>query len=73
MGYIEKNLDPGETLVYRTGCHWIVMLWPLVGGLVLGVAGFALFAGGWLATRNGARYYGAIVEGARFCSWLPLR
>ena len=64
MDYIEKNLGPGETLVYRTGCHWIVMLWPLVAGLVLGVAGFAFFAGGWLATRNGARYSGAMVEGA---------
>jgi uncharacterized membrane protein YdbT with pleckstrin-like domain len=64
MEYMEKNLGPGETLEYRTGCHWIVMLWPLVTGLVLGVAGFAFFAGGWLATRNGARYYGAMVEGA---------
>ncbi len=64
MSYIEKNLAPGETVVYRTGCHWIVMLWPLVAGLVLGFAGFALFAGGWLATRNGGSYYGAIVEGA---------
>ena len=64
MDYIEKNLGPGETLVYRTGCHWIVVFGPLVGGVVLGVAGFAFFAGGWLATRNGARYSGAMVEGA---------
>ncbi len=64
MGYIDKNLVPGETLVYKTGCHWIVVLWPLVGGVVLGVFGFALFAGGWLATRKGASYQGAIVEGA---------
>src|SRR5208337_4474612 len=64
MDYIEKNLVPGETLVYRTGCHWIVMLWPLLGGIILGGFGFALFAGGWLATRKGGSYQGAIVEGA---------
>jgi len=64
VGYIEKNLVPGETVVYRTGCHWIVMLWPLLGGIVLGGFGFAFFAGGWLATRKGASYQGAIVEGA---------
>jgi uncharacterized membrane protein YdbT with pleckstrin-like domain len=64
MGYVERNLIPGETLVYKTGCHWIVMFWPLLGGLILGFFGFAFFAGGWLATRNGGRYQGAIVEGA---------
>ncbi len=64
VSYIEKNLGPGENLVYRTGCHWIVMFWPSLGGIILGGFGFALFAGGWLATRNGASYQGAIVEGA---------
>lgn len=64
MGYVEKNLVPGETLAYRTGCHWIVMFWPLVGGAVLGFVGFAFFAGGWMATRNGGRYEGAMVWGA---------
>jgi uncharacterized membrane protein YdbT with pleckstrin-like domain len=64
VGYIERNLVPGETVLYRTGCHWIVMFWPLLGGLVLGFFGFALFAGGWLATRKGSSYQGVIVEGA---------
>lgn len=64
MGYLDKNLVPGETVVYKTGCHWIVMFWPLLGGLVLAFFGIALFAGGWLATRKGSSYQGAIVEGA---------
>jgi len=64
MGYIEKNLGPGESLVYRTGCHWVVTFWPVVGGAVLGFVGFAFFAGGWMATRNGGRYEGAMVWGA---------
>jgi len=64
MGYIERNLVPGETVLYRTGCHWIVMFWPFIGGLILAFFGFALFAGGLLATRKGASYQGAIVEGS---------
>lgn len=63
MGYIEKNLAPGETLAYKTGSHWIVMFWPLLAGLALGFFGFALFAGSWMATRNGGRYEGAMVWG----------
>lgn len=63
MGYVERNLAPGETLAYRTGCHWIVMLWPVVGGGLLGFVGFVFLTGGWLATRNGARYEGAMVWG----------
>lgn len=64
MGYIENNLAPGESLAYRTGCHWVVMFWPLVGGAVLGFVGFVFSASGWMATRNGGRYEGAMVWGA---------
>src|SRR5579872_1876388 len=64
MGYIDRNLGAGETLAYRTRCHWVVMFWPLVGGAVLGFVGLAFFAGGWMATRNGGRYEGAMVWGA---------
>jgi uncharacterized membrane protein YdbT with pleckstrin-like domain len=63
MGYIERNLVPGESLAYRTGCHWVVMFWPLVGGAVLGFVGFAIFTGGLTATRNGGRYERAMVWG----------
>ena len=64
MSYLEKNLVAGETVVYKTRCHWVVMFWPFVGGAVLGFVGFAFFAGGWMATRNGGRYEGAMVWGA---------
>lgn len=63
MSYIDKNLASGETLIYKTGCHWIVMFWPFLGGVVLGFFGFALFVGGLLATKRGSSYQGAIVEG----------
>lgn len=63
MSYIDKNLFPGEALIYKTRCHWIVMFWPIIGGAILGFAGFVFFAGGWMATRNGGRYEGAMVWG----------
>lgn len=35
MSYIEKNLVPGETVVYQTRLHWVVMLWHIVLSVVL--------------------------------------
>jgi uncharacterized membrane protein YdbT with pleckstrin-like domain len=41
MSYVEKNLLPGEQVVYRTGLHWVVLLAPI---LFLGLAAaFALW------------------------------
>lgn len=42
MGYVDRNLVPGETLLYLTRHHWLVLLGPLVGGLVLLTPGLAL-------------------------------
>jgi len=44
MSYVEKNLMPGETVVYRTRLHWIVIFWPIVLSIIFGVAGLALLA-----------------------------
>ena len=30
MSYIQSNLVPGETVMYQTRLHWIVMLWHIV-------------------------------------------
>jgi uncharacterized membrane protein YdbT with pleckstrin-like domain len=35
VSYIEKNLVPGETVVYKTRLHWVVMLWHIVLSLLL--------------------------------------
>ena len=35
MSYVEANLVPGETVVYQTRLHWIVMLGHLVAGCLL--------------------------------------
>jgi uncharacterized membrane protein YdbT with pleckstrin-like domain len=42
MGYVDRNLVPGETLLYRTRHHWCVLLGPAFGGLLLLVPGMAL-------------------------------
>jgi uncharacterized membrane protein YdbT with pleckstrin-like domain len=44
MGYVDRNLVPGETLLYRTRHHWLVLLGPLIGGSSLLVPGLALLA-----------------------------
>jgi hypothetical protein len=28
MGYIEKNLIPGEDIIYTSRLHWIIFFWP---------------------------------------------
>lgn len=43
MSYVESNLVPGETVVYQTRLHWIVMFGHLVVGcLLLGLPGVLL-------------------------------
>ena len=37
MSYVDKNLIPGESILYRTGLHWVVLVWPLLLAEVLGV------------------------------------
>lgn len=35
MSYVESNLVPGETIIYQTRLHWVVMVWHLLVGLLL--------------------------------------
>jgi acyl-coenzyme A synthetase/AMP-(fatty) acid ligase len=43
MSYAQSNLVPGETVIYETRLHWIVMLWHIVlGCLLLGLPGVLL-------------------------------
>jgi uncharacterized membrane protein YdbT with pleckstrin-like domain len=43
MSYIESNLVPGETVMYQTRLHWIVMLRHFVMGCLLVALAGALF------------------------------
>ena len=43
MSYVESNLVPGESVIYETRLHWIVMLWHIIlGCLLLGLPGVLL-------------------------------
>src|SRR6266581_3191897 len=44
MSYVERHLIAGETLIYLTRLHWIVLIWPVALGLLFGVSGFVLLA-----------------------------
>jgi uncharacterized membrane protein YdbT with pleckstrin-like domain len=43
MSYVEKHLIEGETIVYETRLHWIVLIVPILLGLLFGLAGVAMF------------------------------
>jgi uncharacterized membrane protein YdbT with pleckstrin-like domain len=46
MSYVDKNLVPGETVIYQTRLHWIVMLGHLIVGclLLVGLPGVLLLS-----------------------------
>ncbi len=37
MGYVDENLTAGEVVVHRTRLHSIVLFWPIVLGVLLGL------------------------------------
>jgi uncharacterized membrane protein YdbT with pleckstrin-like domain len=45
MAYIDKNLIPGEEVIYRTRLHWIVIFWHLLFAIIFALAGLFLIFG----------------------------
>ncbi len=43
MSYVESNLIPGETVLYKTGLHWVVLIGPILIGVIFGLPGLGLF------------------------------
>ena len=53
MSYVESNLVPGETVIYETRLHWLVMLWPIaLASLLPGLPGVLLLYYGTQRDRN---------------------
>ena len=44
MSYVEKSLVPGETLLYQTRHHWMVLLGPLLISALFAALGVACLA-----------------------------
>jgi len=63
MGYIEQNLVPGETVLYKTRLHWIVLVLPVLVGVLLGVLGLTFVVGGYMASGKDRSYGGMIFLG----------
>jgi len=54
MSYVDKNLIPGESALYRTGLHWIVLVWPIFLALLFGVPGLAILVISVVVRQNSA-------------------
>ena len=63
MGYIEKNLVPGEKVLYKTRLHWVVLLRPLLFGLILGVGGLASLTANYYTRVEGAEHQALLIGG----------
>jgi len=64
MSYIEQNLVPGETVLYKTRLHWIVLVRPLIMAVVLASMGLAFVVGGYEASGKDRSYGGMIFLGS---------
>ena len=42
MSYIEKHLIEGETVIYKTRLHWIMLVVPVLLGTLFGLSGLML-------------------------------
>lgn len=63
MGYIENNLVPGEEVIYKTGYHWIVILWSLLVSIILDAAGIAALIYGLTAAVKSSSTTSAVIGG----------
>jgi uncharacterized membrane protein YdbT with pleckstrin-like domain len=43
MSYVEKHLIDGETIIYETRLHWVVLFVPILLGVLFGATGVAMF------------------------------
>jgi len=43
MSYVEEHLIDGETIIYETRLHWVVLIVPILLGVLFGATGVAMF------------------------------
>ena len=53
MSYLDESLVPGETVLYRTGLHWSVLIGPLALGAILALAALAALVGSFRLPEDG--------------------
>jgi uncharacterized membrane protein YdbT with pleckstrin-like domain len=72
MSYIEQNLVPGETVLYKTRLHWIVLVRPVVVAALLGSVGLVFVIGGYEASGKDRSYGGMIFVGVLLLGAAPI-
>ena len=67
MSYVQKHLIEGETIVYETRLHWIVLIGPLLLGMLFGLTALGMFvlSGRTTADQNTA-HQSLMILGAIF-------
>jgi len=67
MSYVEKHLIEGETIVYETRLHWVVLVAPILLGILFGLTGLGMFILSAQATGNkSAAHQPMMILGAAF-------
>ena len=67
VSYIEKHLIPGETVVYKTRLHWVVLVVPILLGAVIAVPGLALILQYEVGAKSGTSAAMAIAGAILLC------
>jgi uncharacterized membrane protein YdbT with pleckstrin-like domain len=67
MSYVEKHLIDGETIIYETRLHWIMLVGPVLLALLFGLTGVGMLvlSGRTAADQSGA-HKSMIALGAAF-------
>ncbi len=67
MSYVEKHLIEGETIIYETRLHWIVLIGSVLLGLLFGLTAVGMFVLSARATGDkGAASESMTILGAAF-------
>jgi len=67
MSYVEKHLIEGETIIYETRLHWIVLVVPVLLGLLFGLTGVGMLVlSGRTAAGQTVAHESLIILGAAF-------
>jgi uncharacterized membrane protein YdbT with pleckstrin-like domain len=67
MSYVQKHLIDGETIIYETRLHWIVLIGPVALGLLFGLVGVGMLVlSGRTPADQTAAHKSILVVGAAF-------
>ena len=67
MSYVQKHLIEGETIIYETRLHWVVLIPPVLLGLLFALTGVGMFVlAGRTTAGQAAAHQTLLAIGAAF-------